>query len=151
MLLMSLYEKPTDYECRSDLQRAYQCNRWGMEDDEAGETCVIELSGLPANNSKVSKERPEKIRRQIEVLRPTRIVRIQESILKHNPEFVVMYGLSAKEHWMSIAGVPLQAGIPKKVGPTTFLLARHPTAYYKKGQKKDQYWMELGTKLRAES
>jgi len=151
LLLMAFKGTPTDVERRYDFQRAYQSNRWGMDGDEAGETCVIELSGLPANNSTVSKERPEETRRQIEVIRPTRIKRIQESILKHNPEFVVMYGITAREHWSRIAGVPLQSGIPQNVGRTAFLLAQHPTAHYKNGQKKDQYWIDLGIRLRTES
>ena len=62
-----------------------------------------------------------------------------------------MYGITAKEHWKKVAGVTLQPGVPQKVGSTAFLLAQHPTAHYKKGQKKDQSWIDLGMKLRAES
>jgi hypothetical protein len=157
LFLMAFQKKATDDESeetmrlRDDSQRDYQRNRWGMGCSDIGETCVIELSGLPANNSKVAKERPEETREQIEAIRPTRIERIKKRIFEHNPKFVVMYGMSAKEHWREIAGVGLQRDIPRRLGPTTFLLALHPTAHFKKGQKKDQYWIDLGTKLRAES
>ena len=139
-----------DDEHLENILRNYQCNRWG-KCDGTGETCVIELSGLPANNSKVSKKRPEETRKQIEFIRPTRIESIQKNLLRYRPDFVVMYGVTAKEHWRKIAGVTLQPGIPQKVGTTTFLIALHPTAHFKKGQKKNPYWIDLGTRLRAES
>jgi hypothetical protein len=71
-------------------------------------------------------------------------------MLKRGPEFVVMYGLTQKQHWRQIAGdETLQHGIPKRIGSTTFLLARHPVAHYEKAQKKDEYWIDLGKTLRA--
>jgi hypothetical protein len=152
LLLMAFRGISTENdERRSSFQKEYQRNRWGAESDSCGETCVVELSGLPANNTKVSKKRPEAMRRQLEgEIRRTRISRIK-NMLKNNtkPKFVVMYGLSEKKLWREIAGHELQAGIPKKDGDTTFLLALQPAARYEKGQK-DQYWTSLGSKLRAE-
>jgi hypothetical protein len=149
LLLMAFQGKHTDAERRGSLKRDYQCNCWGTESRETGETCVIELSGLPANNSSVSKQRPETMKEELDNIRPTRVANIQE-MLKHDPEFVVMYGLTQKQHWRQIAGdETLQHGVPKRIGSTTFLLARHPVAHYEKGQKKDEYWIDLGKTLRA--
>jgi hypothetical protein len=150
MLLLLAYQgKPTeDRERRSNLKRNYQCNQWGAEGRDTGETCVIELSGLPANNSKISKERPEEMRKELDRIRPERIGHIQE-MLNHGPQFVVMYGTTQKEHWRKIADYQLQPGIPKKIGSIVFLLTQHPTSHYKKGQKKDQFWIDLGERLRS--
>ncbi|HKN77290.1 MAG TPA: hypothetical protein VJW94_19085 [Candidatus Acidoferrum sp.] len=152
LLLMAFQDgrKLTDEEKRRDLQEVYQSSRWGMEDKGVGETCVIELSGLPANSSEVSRKRSEETRKLLKDVLPTRIERIQKGIIESEPKFVLMYGITAKEHWTRIADFPLQADIPRKIGRTTYLLARHPAARFK-GQKKDQYWVQLGTELREES
>jgi hypothetical protein len=152
LLLMASQGIPTENdESRSSFQKEYQRNRWGAECLDLGETCVIELSGLPANNTKVSKQRPEAMRRQLEgEIRRTRISHIKNTLrINPKPKFVVMYGLSAKKHWREIADHELQAGIPKKKGDTTFLLALQPAARYEKGQK-DRYWTNLGSKLCGE-
>jgi hypothetical protein len=151
LLLMAFRgdEKLLKEYSRRTLQRAYQSGRWGMAGKELGETCVIELSGLPANNLNVSRRRSEKTQRLLEEILPTRIGRIRKGIIESEPKFVVMYGITAKKHWDKIAGLPLQADTPKKVGHTTYLLVRHPTARFN-NEKKDQYWIRLGTELRSQ-
>lgn len=153
LLLMAFQGVPTkDDEHRDGFQRNYQRNRWGTECLATGETCVIELSGLPANNTKLSKQRPEAMRRQLEdEIRPTRITRIKNTLKNNpNPKFVAMYGTSQKKQWREIAGDnTLQPGIPKKVGNTIFLISLHPAARYQKG-KKVQYWINLGKSLKKE-
>jgi len=148
LTLMSFQETLDSDEPMSDSLRAYQCAKWGAADSPRGETCVIELSGLPANNAKLSKERPNEMRQELEKIRPKRIERIRDAIRCRKPAFVVMYGMTAKEHWRGIAGAKLQACVPQKVESTIFLLAQHPTSRYKKGEKKDKYWTDLGVKLR---
>jgi hypothetical protein len=149
LLLMAFQQRDIDNERRrDDLLRAYQSNHWGMKGDE---TCVIELSGLPAHDSKASFQRPVDMLEELQSIRPTRIERIQANIREYHPRFVVLYGLTAKEHWKQIVGFILEASIPRKIGLTTFLLVPHPTARHTEDQKKDDFWINLGTKLRAES
>jgi hypothetical protein len=56
LLLMAYQKKPTTDEARIDYQREYQRKCWGNSE---GETCVIELSGLPAKNFEESREREQ--------------------------------------------------------------------------------------------
>jgi hypothetical protein len=84
LLLMTLLGKRAD----NDSLRAYQRDRWGRL--SGGETCVIELSGLAANNSTVLRERDLFRRERIEVIR--------QRILVYKPALVVMYGVNEKDH-----------------------------------------------------
>jgi hypothetical protein len=61
LLLMAFLERPTD---KKSLQ-TYQRDQWGRL--SSGETCVIELSGLPANSFKVPRDRELFRRERIEV------------------------------------------------------------------------------------
>jgi hypothetical protein len=81
-LLMAFLERPTD----TDTLREYQRKQWGMAD---GETCVIELSGLAANNLNVSRDRQS--------FRAERIDTIRERIEVNRPKLVVMYGTGQRE------------------------------------------------------
>lgn len=148
MLLITAFQQaPTDDE---DYLKGYQRERWGRKNVQIGETCVIELSGLPANNSKIV--RPEEMRRELERIRPIRINNIQHMLQLNTPKFVVMYGTTKKEDFRKIAGLPtLQPCIPAKAkaGSTTFLLTKQPAARYA-GQKKTPYWIDLGAKVHAE-
>jgi hypothetical protein len=152
LLLFAVKECPKVDLLRDDLKRVYQAERWGVKDNVAGETCVIELSGLPANNSTVSKERPKDVQEQLGAIVPNRIKRIRHE-LTDNPKrrFVVMYGMTQKKNWERIAGCRLQEGVPARVGLTTFIVAKHPVAFFAKGTSKDEYWIELGKKFGVES
>jgi hypothetical protein len=151
LLLLAFEGKSAEDENLGRLQKDYQLGRWGNEDEETGETCVIELSGLPSNGIKATNKRPLDLRKQLEGIRPCRIERIKKMLDLYKPQFLVMYGLTEKEHWEKIAGTILEESNPKRIDGITFLLARHPTDFYEKGQKKNEYWTELGRRLRAES
>jgi hypothetical protein len=132
LLLLTYLEEA----CNKEQRGAYQREKWGSERN--GETCIIELSGLPANNLGVIRDRERFLEERIETLR-TRIK-------IHKPTFVVMYGKSARTHWEKIAGVQLEPGLPSQIGPTKFLFAqRHPTAF----GTKNEHWIRLGNALRA--
>ncbi|MGB9466740.1 MAG: hypothetical protein WBR10_16655 [Candidatus Acidiferrum sp.] len=130
LLLMTFLEKTADDK---EVLRAYQRDRWGSS---TGETCVIELSGLPARSSKVSRDR--------ESFRPGRIKFIREKMRACKPVFVVMYGMSEKKHWEEIAECALRKNYVQKVGSTIIALAPHPVAF----GTKDQDWRKLGLRLR---
>ena len=127
---MVFLEKPTDDESL----RIYQRDRFGRL---SGETCVIELSGLPARNFKVPRER--------ERFRQERIEFIRDKMLTWKPVFVVMYGKGAMKHWEEIAGVILHADNVQKVGSTIVVIATHPVT---RGLRKE-YWIELGERMRS--
>jgi len=129
--LMSFLEKSADRESL----RAYQRDRWGRL---GGETCVIELSGLAANNSKVFRDR--------ELFRPDRIKFIRNKILTCNPSFVVMYGVRQKKHWEEIAGSEFPSNCILPLRSTILAIAPHPISY----GSKDAFWTKLGIRLREE-
>jgi len=81
LLLMTLLEKPADNE----RLRTYQRDKWGRL---GGETCVIELSGLPASSSRIARDR--------ETFRQDRIDLIVQRARDHRSALVLMYGLDHK-------------------------------------------------------
>jgi hypothetical protein len=83
LLLMTFLEKDTD----NASLRIYQRERWGRRN---GETCVIELSGPPARNLNVVRQR--------DAFREKRIRFIRQKMLAFKPVFVVMYGLGAMKY-----------------------------------------------------
>jgi hypothetical protein len=129
LLLMSLLNKKSD----KDALRDYQRERWGMLN---GETCVIELSGLPANNFKVPRDREQFLRE--------RMVVIRERIRTYRPALVVVYGKGQRKQWEIITGCSFQEDNIQKRGSTIFAFTPHPSH----GPGND-YWLELGTRLRA--
>jgi hypothetical protein len=69
------------------------------------------------------------------------------------PSLWLCTGLGHEKHWQEIArdnGRLLRHNVVKS-GPTMFVLALHPVAYYPKGTDKDAYWKELGKNLREKS
>jgi len=139
--------KPTEGETLDRLQKDYQLKRWGNEDEETGGTCVIELSGLPSNDTEATNKRPLDLRKQLEEIRPCRIEHIKKMLDLYKPKFAVTYGTTMRKQWLRIAGVQLERDIPQKTGEITFLLALHPRARYR---NKDRYWIDLGKSLKAE-
>jgi hypothetical protein len=154
MLLLKAFQgEPCDLEGNrrmlNDRLRSYQRDWWGMQ---SGKTCVIELSELPAPDSKKAKE----LRLQLfspakfDEIRQKRIEFIYHEMLKKERELVVIYGKEQWKHWESIAGHSLQeesiegfaAGI-LKYGATKIAFAQHPNFV-----RKDAYWVKLGRKLR---
>ena len=124
LLLMAFLERDRDNENL----RTYQRDRWGML--SRGETCVIELSGLPAHNLQTPRDR--------ESFRPERIEIIRQRMHTHRPALVIMYGLREEEkrHWEEIA--PLES--------TTIEFTPHPTSY----GLTNAYWVKLGERLRRQ-
>ena len=135
LLLMTYREKCTGEVFKDDeVLRTYQRERWGSS---IGETCVIELSGLPARNFQVPVDR--------ERFREERIEFICNKISFYKPKLIVMYGVRDLKHWEYIAGIKLKPGIPQERGSTIFLFVLHPVAH---GPRR-QDWIEWGRRLRA--
>jgi hypothetical protein len=132
LLLMTFLEKKRDNESL----RGYQRDRWGKR---SGDTCVIELSGLPARNQNVARER--------EAFREKRIELIRQKMLACKPVFVVMYGKGAMKYWKGIGSNRLSPGCAQKIGSTIFVVATHPVA---RGLGK-KYWVKLGQRMLRES
>ncbi len=140
LLLMTFLARCAD----SEKLREYQRTEWGKSN---GETCVIELSGLAANNLTVTRDR--------ESFREERIKIIAERIRVHRPELVVMYGTGQRQSWERIVSF-VRAECTKNVkdpssddifqiGPTTLALTPHPTSH----GVGNSYWTNLGEELRA--
>ncbi|GGH05388.1 hypothetical protein GCM10011586_21920 [Silvibacterium dinghuense] len=136
LLLGTMKNIPTE----NDALRRYQRDRWGMKD---GETCVIELSGLPAKGFHIKQNRAQ--------FREERIKTIRERMLSNQPSLCVMYGWGNKPHYEQIVGDAARIeqidGFPAafaEVGRTTVVITTHPTA---KGVT-NRYWQELGVRLR---
>jgi len=130
LLLMSYLGKPED----KDYLRSYQRDSWGSS---KGDTCVIELSGLPARNFVVSKERERKLfaQEEIDAIRRKRINFIYGKMLKliPKPKFVVIYSKRQEEWWRKIPDFDLHS--------SNIIFAPHPRG------TQNQCWINLGKKL----
>ena len=129
LVLMVFLGKPGD---REDV-RAYQRTRWGSL---GGETCVIELLGLAANNLSVERDRRSFV--------PDRIQLIRDKIRIHQPRFVLMYGIGRKTKWEEIAGCPLTPGEVLVRDGIALVMVAHPVS---RGVT-DDYWRAVGINLR---
>jgi hypothetical protein len=132
LFLLTLLEKPSEKESL----RTYQRDRWGRL--SGGETCVIELSGLAANSSRVRRER--------ELFRQERIEIIRHRMLTYKPTLVVMYGKKEKNHWEKIAGGKFPADGILRLQSTTLTFTKHPTSH----GLRNSYWVNLGKRLHQE-
>jgi len=113
--------------------RTYQWHRWGSE---VGETCVIELSGVPAPNMGIAQDRTSFLSRRIE--------RIRQEALKNAPAFIVMYGQGNRGEWEQIAGSKFDANGICRMGNTIAATALHPVT---RGLG-NEYWVKLGQLMR---
>jgi hypothetical protein len=125
----------------SESLRIYQRDRWGSL---AGETCVIELSGLAARSLKESQETGQFL--------PERIEHIRDKMRSRRPKLVVMYGKKQKDSWEKIAGCAFPPK-PKSfltVGDTIMAATPHPVSRIFDGSKYlgNEYWETLGMNLR---
>jgi hypothetical protein len=127
LLLMSFLGKPTDNESL----KTYQREQWGRLN---GETCVIELSGLPANSFDVPRERG--------LFRQKRISVMCEKMRRHKPVLVVIYGVGTKRHWESGGGYSRDN--LQRLQSTILEFTPHPS----RPSRKDAYWVEQGERLR---
>jgi hypothetical protein len=129
LLLMTFLDQPWD----KDSIRNYQRDEWGRLNSE---TCVIELSGLPANSFTVRRDR--------ELFRLERIGGLRQKMCSHKPRLVVMYGLRQKKYWEQIAGGGFGSDSIQSLESTIIALTRHPNMF----GLKDVYWEDLGERLR---
>jgi hypothetical protein len=128
LLLMVFSERPTD----NGSLKTYQRERWGRLD---GETCIIELSGLPANNFNVPRERG--------LFRQERIKVMCDKMCAYKPVLVVIYGVGTKTHWESAGGYSSDS--LRRLQDTVLEFTLHPTS---RPTPMDAYWVEQGKRLR---
>jgi hypothetical protein len=136
-LMLTLLEYQSQATTVED-RRVYQRLRLGRVDKE---TCLIELSGLPANNSSTIRER--------ERFLPSRVLRLQEALAEKlkspSPGFVVMYGKRSHNYFNSVFGSTLEQDRVVRVGSTVVVLAPHPNTH----GLINNYWITLGKSLRG--
>jgi hypothetical protein len=114
--------------------RAYQRDHWGRE---GGETCVIELSGIPAPNMRVPRDRLSFLSRRVD--------RIRQEARNHHPQFILMYGTGQREEWKNIAGGEFDAHGFRWMDGTLAAIVPHPVS---RGVG-SEYWKGLGQRLWA--
>jgi hypothetical protein len=115
--------------------REYQRTKLGRARGEIGETCLIELSGLPANSSKTVRDRKSFLDRRI-----SRIVRALET---STPKLIIMYGKGQKEHFAKIVKPLPEIDNAAVVGKTVVLFTKHTNAR----KLTDEHWRNLGKSL----
>lgn len=135
------------YQCadaKVEDRRKYQAEKWGMANGN-GETCVIELSGLPARSLNIPRDR--------ELFREERLRYIDQQAEKNRAKlkFIVIYGTSQWPIWKKFWDDKLkQTGSGadiSRMGSVLVAFAQHPTAL---GLTND-YWIDLGERLRCEA
>ena len=128
LLLMAFLGRPIDNESL----KTYQRDRWGSLN---GETCVIELSGLPANSFSVPRDRG--------LFRQERITAICERLRTYKPALLVIYGVRTKYLWEAGGGYSPDA--LSQVQSTILEFTPHPS----RPTRPDSYWIGRGERLRA--
>ena len=98
---------------------------------------VIELSGIPAPNMQVPRDRLSFLSRRVE--------RIRHEMLKHRPELIVMYGVGQRETWEQIAETAFDSNGICCIGNTIAAIARHPVTV----GLGNEYWVTLGRSLHS--
>jgi hypothetical protein len=142
LLLTLLAYKDHEYKNQSSVvedRRSYQRLSLGHAD---GETCLVELSGLPANSSYTIRERERFLPARVRRLRAA----LTEKLKSPSPGFVVMYGTGSQNHFESIFGSALKQDRVVRVDSTVVVLATHPNT---RGIT-NQYWIALGKSLREQ-
>jgi hypothetical protein len=127
LLLMAFLEKPADNESL----KTYQRELWGRLN---GETCVIELSGLPANSFDVPRER--------ELFRQERISVMCKKMRTYKPVLVVIYGVGTRRRWELGGGY--SSDRLRRLQSTILEFTPHPS----RPSREDAYWVERGERLR---
>jgi hypothetical protein len=98
--------------------RAYQRDHWGREN---GETCVIELSGIPAPSMREERDRITFLSRRVD--------RIRQQMREHRPSFILMYGAGQHEEWEQIADGKFDADGFRWVEGAVAAVAPHPVSH----------------------
>ncbi|MBS1820899.1 MAG: hypothetical protein JST61_02800 [Acidobacteria bacterium] len=112
-----------DKDRDATILRNYQRDQWGTT---SGETCVIELSGLPARNLSERRDR--------ESFRQQRIEKMCQKMSERKPGFVLIYSNGQWDHWKQRT----------ELRSHNVEFAPSPTA----PGYTDQYWIDIGKKLR---
>lgn len=135
LLLRTLLGEKVDKESL----RQYQRNHWGVRKDQ---TCIIELFGLPAPTLKAFMALIGGLfnHEEMDRILNGRIQFIRKKIIEQQPSLVVMYGYTAEEQWQKIARQSILRDKASKIGSTTMLLTKHPTAPNPEG---DPYWKRM--------
>lgn len=141
LIMMAFLGRPTD----RDSLRAYQNTLLGCL---KGETCVIELRGLAANNQEVALDESAFL--------PEKISIIRKKILQHQPDLVVMYDKGHRQHFEAITEKPFPADGIVTLGKTVVVLIPHPSARGRRPAiggfggkpKTNDEWIHLGRTLR---
>jgi hypothetical protein len=151
LLLMTYLEEPKRGNLTDDdykVLREYQRCKWGSRSSE-GETCLIELSGLPASNTKISAGRPKEIQEQLERIRPGRLEHIHAKMIELKPTFVVIYTIRQmsywKDFWKDKSEVVSRSERVFQLGSTTIVFAPAPVR-----SPGNRYWVDLANTLREE-
>ena len=132
LMLVLLSSRPGLFD-NEDLRR-YQRTRLGRA---TGETCLLELSGLPANSGKITRDRESFLDR--------RIARLKCAIETYEPKLVVMYGKGHQKQFGEIAKPLPELDRAALVGKTLILFTTHTNA---RGLS-DEHWRNLGKALSA--
>jgi hypothetical protein len=144
LLLMTFLDRDSDKESL----REYQVRQWGSR-SYAGETCVIELFGLPAKDLQAgAAQRGEHFTdSQIDNIRQERIECIHKMMEKHREtlKLVVMYGCSGRKSFEAIAGRSLVCDEAFKHGSTLMVFVPHAN---ERGRTNED-WKLLGKNLQA--
>ena len=144
LMLMSFLGNQLDINKASDKASlcAYQRDHLGRSNDE---TCLLELSGLPAHSYTTSKKQRSEIFKPSEFaeIRKDRIALIRARILQHMPKLIVMYGHSEIQYWKEIASV--EAEFPIGFTPPLMAFPTHPVSF--EGVR-NSYWEDMGAELR---
>jgi hypothetical protein len=82
--------------------------------------------------------------------KPERVKALQSLIRKHTPKLVMFYSLTYLADWASVAEVPLEEVIPKKLyiakdDNTMYVVVPHSTSY---GMSRDD-WKDIAMALQA--
>lgn len=136
--LMLLLMTMLDFDSDKEALRDYQRTQWGQSRN--AETCVIELSGIPAKSLAVKTDREEYMQQRINFIRG--------KIGFHRPKLVLMYGVTARTKWKDVAGRPQEQDMEVdkiyKIDSTLFVMTPSPTA---RGRTNDD-WVQLGLNIR---
>ena len=134
LFLMTVLGRESDTEAL----RTYQRTRWGQT--KKAETCVVELSGIPAKSFAADADREEYLKQRVWAIRR------KIMLSGHPPRVVLMHGLAAQRHWEEIAGVALEPDTVVRVGSTLFVMTASPTV----PGRKNADWAKLGLEVRRE-
>ena len=133
LMLVLLSSRPGVFD-KEDL-RQYQRTKLGRACEETDETCLLELSGLPANSGKITRDRESFLDR--------RIARLACAVETYKPKLVVMYGKGQKKHFERIVKPLPELDKTTVVGETVVLFTKHTNAR----KLTDEHWCNLGKSL----